>query len=154
MSRQFIPNEVKRANGTYRADRDRTSAVQSIPLAAKPVVPESLGDVGVAKWNEWVDILESLKLLERRYLDALEMYCRAWDRVAHYEKIVDEQGEFTTVESGYVCAHPAIGLIKQARDDIRKYQTEFGFTPSSSCKVATVKKTEKTGVPSRKRDLG
>ena len=154
MVRAFIPAEIKRMHGTYRPDRDKQSAIQSVPMSVRPAIPDSLKDTGVAKWNEWVDILESLKLLERRYLDALEMYCRAWDRLVHYEGVIQEQGEFTVAESGYICAHPATALAKQAREEIRRYQTEFGFTPSSASSVATIKKAEKTGVPSRRRDLG
>lgn len=74
-------------------------------------------------------------MLESRFLDALEMYCRAWDRLAGYEAVLLEQGEFFVAESGYVGRHPAANGAKQARDEIRRYQQEFGLTPSSASGV-------------------
>lgn len=151
--RKGIPDAIKMARGTFRADRASKSSVPSVPMQERPKAPESLDEIGRVKWEELVDQFIFLKLLERRFLDGMEMYCRAWDRLAHYEAAYKDN-EFTTVESGYVCAHPAIGLAKQARDDIRRYQVEFGFTPSSAKGVNATAPTKKAGVPNRARDVG
>lgn len=146
------PAAVKIARGTFRQDRDKKSSVAAIPMTDRPKPPAILGKTGKQKWEQTIDRLTELKLVEARFLDALEMYCRAWDRLEHYENESKEK-EFVEVESGYVCAHPAIGLAKQARDEIRRYQSEFGFTPSSADGIGGTPMKEKTGVPSRRRDL-
>lgn len=93
-----------------------------------------------------------MKLLETRFLDALEMYCRAWDKLTHYEAVLDKQGEFTTTEKGFICRHPAAVGARQARDEIRRYQIEFGLTPSSASSVKVSPKTPATD--KRKRFFG
>src|SRR3990167_4162210 len=112
------PTAVKLARGTHRPDRhgDPDSEPHGALLGSVPVAPETLGEVGGAKWQEWGQHLASLGLLEQRYLDALEMYCRAWDRLAEYERILREDGEFVKTTKGYVCRHPAATGAKQARD--------------------------------------
>lgn len=147
------PASLKIANGTFRPDRDRQSAATGQVLTAIPKPPAKLGRIGKTKWLETWSQLDKSKLMESRFVDAVEMYCRAWDRLAHYE-LAHKGKEFQVTDSGYVCAHPAIGLAKQARDEIRRYQTEFGFTPSSANGVGNKQTPQgKSGVPSRRRDL-
>lgn len=151
--RKGLPDEIKLARGTFRSDRATKSNVQSAPLTERPLPPSSLGEIGRQHWGDLVEKLENLKLLESRFLDAMEMYCRAWENLAHYEDAYAGR-EFVTVESGYVCAHPAIALAKQARDEIRRYQIEFGFTPSSAKSVSASSQQGKRGVPNRAKDVG
>lgn len=122
-------------------------------MATIPDPPESLGEVGRAKWAQWGAELASLKLLESRFLDALEMYCRAWDQLAKHEATIAKNGgEFFTTAKGFVCRHPAATAAKQARDEIRRYQQEFGLTPSSSTSVKV--STKPSTVDKRKRFFG
>lgn len=146
-----LPEEIKIARGTNRPGRAKVSP--SIPMTDKPDPPETLGEIGRAVWIDSVDQMQAHNMLERRYMAALLMLCEAYDRKAHYEAACKGK-EFTTVESGYVCAHPAIGLAKQARDEIRRYQTEFGFTPSSATGIGSPPQKTKGGVPSRRVDIG
>lgn len=144
--RKRLPDEVKVARGTFR--RDRARQAPSVPMTEKPKPPASLKKVGRSKWLELVEWLDEVKLLERRFMDAMELYCRAWDRLADYEHEAKGK-EFQVVDSGYVCAHPALTLAKQARDEIRWFQTEFGFTGASASKVGTRQSAKKAGVPVR-----
>jgi P27 family predicted phage terminase small subunit len=148
------PTELRLARGTHRNTRHGDASQEpkgdTIPL---PDPPESLKEHGVQKWIECGQKLSLLGLLESRYLDALEMYCRAWDRLAFYETTLEQTGEFFVAESGYVGRHPAANGAKEARDEIRRYQVEFGLTPSSSTGIK-VSGSTKRGVPNRAKDIG
>lgn len=150
--RKSTPTAIKIAKGTVRARDQLPLQPVGEAVASVPKPPKSLKATGKAKWKEWGQRLLQLKLLETRYLDALEMYCRAWDRLAEYEKVLNDQGEFFIAESGYVGRHPAANGAKQARDEIRRYQQEFGLTPSSAASVKVTKKAD--GADKRKRFFG
>lgn len=152
MGRRPSPTALKIARGTIRARDAVPLQAKGEAIAGPPTPPKSLGDAGREKWAEWGARLAEMKLLETRYLDALEMYCRAWDKLAYYEEILAEQGEFTTTERGYVCRHPAAIGARQSREEIRRYQIEFGLTPSSASTVKVASKTD--GTDKRKRFFG
>lgn len=150
-----IPTEIRLARGTHVNSRhgDPQQEPKGVVLKIVPDPPESLKETGIAKWKAWGPRLQSLGMLEERYLDALEMYCRAWDRLVYYQGILDDEGEFYTTDKGYVGAHPAATGLRQAREDILRYQREFGITPSASTGVKAAP-AGKRGVPNRARDMG
>lgn len=147
------PAAVHIAKGTYRADR-HGEVKATIKLPSPPKPPKSLGTEGKAKWKELVEWFTDLEILEPRFLDAMELYCRAWDRLREYEDDCKKGRRYFTTDGGYVSVHPAVTLAKQARDEIRWYQEQFGFTPSSASRVnATGKKGKSGGVSTRRRAL-
>jgi P27 family predicted phage terminase small subunit len=151
-----VPTAIRLARGTHVPSRhgDPKQEPQGALLLVAPDAPESLGETGAKKWKSWCERLITLKLLEDRYLDALEMYCRAWDSLAVYEAVLKDEGEFFTTEKGFICRHPAATGAKQAREEIRRYQGEFGLTPSSSTGVKLSTTGKASGVPNRRKDVG
>jgi P27 family predicted phage terminase small subunit len=93
-------------------------------------------------------------LLESRHLDALEVYCRAWDSLHKSEATLKKDGEYVTAESGAMARHPAAINRDRARDDIRRYIIEFGGTPSSATSLRKDPAPKSGAVPNRKRDIG
>lgn len=155
--RPKTPLALKIVRGTYRPDRDGklSDHVAGTVLTAIPTPPAALGETGKAKWTTTAEVLQSLGLLEDRFLHALECYCRAWDALHGAEADLAEQGSYFLAGNGKPRPHPAHLLAQHARDEIRKYQTEFGFTPSSSPRVTTSGGTNrKPAVPTRKSTYG
>ena len=155
MARPRVPTALKLARGTFRKDRhgDHTLEPRGTVLKTIPKAPKSLGKHGKAKWKETGERLQSLGLLEDRFLEALEMYCSAWDRLAHYEDVLAKTDEFYAMpKTGHVCRHPAAIGAKQARADIHRYQNEFGLTASSSNGIKFTA-PNKRGMPNRANDV-
>jgi len=154
--RPKTPLALKISRGTYRQDRDGklSDHVVGVPLASIPTPPAALGDVGRAKWTETATMLQRLGMLEERFLDALQMYCKAFDDLADAEATIRVQGRYTSTASGRPKLHPACTVADQARDEIRRYLTEFGMTPSASSRVSTSSGiARKPAVPTRKSSL-
>lgn len=152
-TRPALPVELHIAAGTYRPARHgKSNATSGTMLDAIPDPPASLEASGKVKWQSIGTILQIRGLLQGRYLDALEMLCRAYDRLERYQAVLAKDGEFYTTKRGAIGAHPAVRLLAVARDDIRRYLIEFGMTPSSSNGIDVPPPSGKS-VPSRIRDL-
>jgi P27 family predicted phage terminase small subunit len=137
--RKRTPLALALSRGTYRPDRHGELSDQpvSVPLATIPAAPEALGAVGRAKWSELATILQRLGLLESRFLDALEMLCRAFDDLADAEATIRKENRYTKTIDGKPKLHPANVVAQQARDEIRRYLVEFGMTPATSTRVTS-----------------
>lgn len=153
MGRKGIPDAIKISRGTFRPDRKAVSNVTGAKLEEAPEPPDVLGDIGQERWREITSLMLAMGLLESRYLHSIEMYCRACDQLAECEEDLAEQGKYIVAETGGTTMHPANRLAREAREEIRRYLIEFGFTPSSAKGVMASVSPVKAGVPNRKRDL-
>lgn len=89
----------------------------------------------------WSDIAQQLKLMgvatsADKYalglmVDALGDYIAA-------KKTLEEQGDTFTSEKGYVGVHPCVAIRTNAWERILKALREFGLTPSSRTRVASM----------------
>lgn len=149
------PTSLKVAHGTYRADRDgeKDAEVAPPPLAHLDP-PDSLGEIGQAKWREVAPLLNAEGLLTKLDSGALETYCRAHDEIAKCDaQLTNEAGEsveYFTAESGYVGQHPAVNQRFKWLDVKRRYEAEFGMTASSRSGLVG-NKPKTGGVKARKR---
>ena len=146
------PSALKVASGTYRPDRDPDPELEPRPvsLAAVPLPPNTLGAEGVKRWQANADVLHQIGLLTCGDLDSFECYCKLWDEAAELEAAIAKDGRFITAMSGRKTSHPAATQLKAVRDEIRRYQQEFGMTPSGRCGLQ-VQKPEQKKVSRRKR---
>lgn len=154
MGRRPTPVELKVARGTDRKDRDGDVAnrPKGATLSVIPDPPESLGEIGRARWEETCRRLTTMGVLEDRYLQAVEAYCLAYDALAAANAVIAKEGMYYAVgTNGAVAKHPAATEAKNARDEIRRYQVEFGFTPSAAGSVKSKTADKKAGPPTRDR---
>lgn len=150
--RKPIPTALKIARGTYRQDRHGDPDSQPAPdvLTKVPTAPRTLGKVGRKKWKDTAGKLIVLGLLTPVDLDALEIYCAAWDELAICDAELEKTGAYFTADSGYMGQHPVVNRRFKAIDNIRRFMTEFGMTPSSRTSVQ-VTTPPKSGVRTRTR---
>jgi P27 family predicted phage terminase small subunit len=148
-----LPVSTKRARGTFRKDRAGNAGrePQVGALDKVPPAPKCLGRIGRAKWDETGGLLTGLGLLTELDVDALEVYCAAWDEVRECDAEIKTSGAFFTAESGYIGQHPAVVRRHKALDVIRRFQSEFGMTAAARTKVVVAQKP--TGVRSRAREV-
>ena len=129
----------KRANGTYRADRDKTLEVN----AGVPDPPGYLSDVALTHWPRMVKACQIVRTLTEADGDALAMLCVAFEEWRAADIIVRDEGEVCssdkvvsdgeakiTVKGGSY-QHPAVGIRTNAWKRIVKMLREFGLTPNA-----------------------
>jgi P27 family predicted phage terminase small subunit len=146
-----LPDTIKLLRGTYRKAQDGDPDSKPAPkalVAMKP--PEWLGKDGRAAWSRESSRLVELGVLTEIDVSAFSMYCRCFDEIAWCDKILEEQGHFFTAQSGYIGQHPAVNQRFKWIDLKRRYEAEFGLTPSSRSGVL-VNKPKASGVMKRER---
>lgn len=151
MGRKKLPTTLKLQKGTFAAYRDGNPALemQSPVVRNLPPAPDSLGTKGAERWETVGKILAAATCLQESDLQALECYARAFDEVLRCDEVLRKDGNYIPTTTSVVM-HPAVRERFQWLDLIRRYESEFGLTPSSR---ASVRKSEapKTGIQPRRR---
>lgn len=129
------PKATKKAQGTYRPDRD-----QSLDLPEGiPMPPGYLSPQALVHWDRMIEVTREARTLTRSDGDAIAMLCVAFEEWKAADIIVRDEGETVTSEKGGVYMHPAVGIRTNAWKKIVTMLREFGLTPSarSGMKLAT-----------------
>lgn len=143
------PTTLKLLRGNPGKQKLNDSEPSPDALEAMPEPPGALGEVGLKRWVEDGARLIAVGVITVLDLPAFWLYCAAWDEVAECESEIKAEAYYFS-ESGYPVPHPALARRRVALDRIRKYQQEFGMTPSSRSAVKAVK-PKQSGVASRRR---
>lgn len=145
-----LPPAVKLARGTYRQDRHGPVAGKVGEAIELPEAPSWLGVAGQEAWQRFGSIAAENGQLEARFLACLERLCDAYDRLSEAKEDIRDNGRTAVTEKGFEHARPAVAAEKEARDEIRRYLIEFGWTPSSAGGVSIgVPKDKPRGVKVR-----
>ncbi len=142
---------IKIAEGTFRADRAQIAPICASLLTAVPPAPSHLGELGDRIWKDICDLLLQRKQLDRSYLQAVEMWCDAYER---RQQATDELRGRWVVECGEHAVemlNPLWSIFNRAETLIAKMQQQFGFDPLSHQRCGATASPTKTGVPQRKR---
>lgn len=130
-----IPDEVKKARGTFRPDRD-TKAKFEYP-AGKPRPEKALlNEHGMKKYKEVLGYLSSVEgLLSKADGDALMLYALAYQDIVMAQADIDKWGLLTT-NGG---TSKAVDVKKKATETMMKLMGRFGFTPADRQALHTEK---------------
>lgn len=66
---------------------------------------------------------------------ALAAYCQAWGRWVEAERTLKEKGLLYKTKSGNIITSPMLWVANKALDQMHKFLTEFGLTPSSRARL-------------------
>ena len=132
------PAAVKKARGTYRADRDAGVEI----VGREPKMPEWLSEPAQELWRELAPTLVKENLLT--VIDGLvfallcDTYatfraCGEWlngdvENFFTHSVTVDSEGE---EHEGGAYQHPVVSVWHKARGDLVRFAREFGMTPSA-----------------------
>lgn len=100
-----------------------------------PECPAHLDDEAKAEWNRIAPELLALGILARVDRAALAAYCRCWSLWVEAENQLRKFGAVIRTSKGYPIQNPYLGIANTAIDQMRKFLTEFGMTPSSRTRV-------------------
>jgi P27 family predicted phage terminase small subunit len=121
------PAAVKRARGTFRADRD---AGLELPPGA-PVKPPWLDERAGDEWDRRVPQLVQAGLLSPADQVPFGLFCQAFSQMVRCLELIQSVGYTTETVTGAVIQHPAVSILHKARSDLIKLAREFGMTPAA-----------------------
>lgn len=101
------------------------------PANAKPTQPRWMRHAAKRQWQRIAQDLHDAGLLTRIDQTALAMLCETYATYVEAMQIVEEQGMVAISEKGSPYQHPAVGIMNQARKELRGWLQEFGMTPSA-----------------------
>lgn len=110
-----------------------------------PDCPEWLDQYAREEWDRLSPELERLELLTQADLAAFAGYCESFSdfRKASEElQSLGPGGWIQETESGYKQQHPLMGIKNTAKEKMKAFLVEFGFTPASRSRV-NIKAPEK-----------
>jgi P27 family predicted phage terminase small subunit len=130
--RKRQPTALKVARGTYRRDRDGDPDREpGVSLSGYLPPPDRLGAVACATWETELPTLIAAGHVTDLDLGAFELYCRAVGEVARLDKLLIDEGEYFTAQSGYVGQHPAVNQRFKWLNIIARFQEAFWLTPTA-----------------------
>jgi len=138
------PTAIKKAAGNLRRDRlnehEPRHKIVNLPVPAQFLEKRKQPDgsevmvyeVARAEWLRVAPELARCGVLTKVDEKALIGYCMAWQRwVQAQAKIPDADHYVVLAKSGYAMPNPYLTIADKAMEQMRKFASEFGMTPSS-----------------------
>lgn len=113
-----------------KAAATKTPTTTDLVAESSTPPPEWLGEKAKEKWRDVFPLFDRRGVVTELDLDALSIYCDAWQQLHEADAIV-KQGAYFETEKGYVGVHPACQRRAQAIATIRKMGEQLGLTPNS-----------------------
>jgi len=129
--RKPTPDYLKAVKGEDLIDRPMPAGV--------PSCPEHLSQAAKDEWARLAPAMAELKLLTTVDSKAFEIYCALVARFDEAEQAVTEHGTVYKTDTGLLKVNPAVRLMQTLARELRAMCSEFGFTPSSRCRMKSPK---------------
>lgn len=134
------PTKLKLLQGTQRSDR--INRQEPDPKPEIPNCPAHIQGEARREWRRITKELGAVGLVTRVDRAAIAAYCEAYGRWTEAVSKLHEKGLLVKAPSGYPILNPYLSIINAALDQMRKFLTEFGMTPSSRTRIHIARKNE------------
>ncbi len=105
------------------------------PEAKIPECPRHLSGTARSEWLRIVKILYRLRVISELDRAALAAYCTAYADYVKASKELKKQGEVIRSGEGNSYQNPWMAIKKRSMDQMVKFGSEFGLTPSSRVRL-------------------
>src|SRR5437868_4910509 len=137
------PTTIKRLEGN--PGKRKLNDGEPSPTLGAPECPDHLDDVARKEWDRLTSILVAMKVLTEADYIALANLCQAYSTLVNAQKQMNKTGILYKSKSGYIQQSPLLGIIHTQTTIVNNLLREFGLTPSSRTRVATVEpRTKRT----------
>ena len=109
------------------------------PAKRRMKAPAHLSVEAKKEWRYMATKLFKMGLLTEIDRAALAGYCQAYGRWVEAENILNEKGPLYKTENGCILQSPMLCVANRAMDQMYKFLTEFGMSPSSRSRVVVRK---------------
>ena len=129
------PSRVKEIEGN--AGKRPVNKNEPRPRLAIPDCPDHLDELAKQEWNRIAPELFRLGLLTNIDRAGIAAYCQSWSRWVDAENNLKKFGTVIKTPKGYPIQNPYLSIANAAVDQMRKFEIEFGMTPSSRSRIDT-----------------
>lgn len=139
------PAELRKLEG----NRGRRPIPETPGFAIGTTPPDTLDRRAKNEWRRLYPDLVEAGILTKADRAAFAAYCSAWSRYQQAEaeiaKYVQQHGTNTyRTRSGVWKTIPQVETARKEREDLRRWASELGLTPSARTRVAVQTDSEKT----------
>lgn len=110
--------------------------------AGVPKCPEHLKGVARTEWKRIILELAEMKVLSRVDRAELTLCCSAWGMYVKACQKIEKEGEVIISDGGGMYQNPWVAIRNRSMEQIHKFYTEFGMTPSSRSRIKVETPTE------------
>lgn len=135
------PTAIKRLEGN--PGKRKLNEEEPIMTVCVPECPDHLDDVAKKEWGRLGAILTAMKVLAEADYIALANLCQAYSTLISAQRQLNKTGILYKSKSGYIQQSPLLGIIHTQTTIVNNLLREFGLTPSSRTRVATVQPEKK-----------
>ena len=142
-----IPDEIKKARGTYRADRREKSTY--LPAdETKPRRPPELEGHAKRFWDKNMPRLWEQMTISRRHVPSFILLCETYDLMESSREYCDEHGfveKYFTKYGERSRIRPEYTIFRQQQAEYFRLSSEFGLSPIASKRLPAKKRSPGTG---------
>src|SRR3954463_10399212 len=135
------PTAIKRLEGN--PGKRKLNEAEPTPTLGAPECPDHLDDVARKEWERLTTILVAMKVLTEADYIALANLCQGYSTLVNAQKQMNKTGILYKSKTGYIQQSPLLGIIHTQTTIVNNLLREFGLTPSSRTRVATVEPKNK-----------
>jgi P27 family predicted phage terminase small subunit len=135
------PHALKVLQGEKRKERLNPNEPKPEMKVIDP--PEHLTEQAKKYWVYYFDVLYRMGIMTEADVKQLEIFCNACADELRFAKMIEEEGAIIQVENWHNGVlrgtepkiHPAVRLLKQARDSIYRYGGSLALTPQDRSRI-------------------
>jgi len=137
------PTAQKKAEGTYRPDRDLGVKIESLDKMPAPGPKLKLSKDAVGLWYSYGNQLIFNGLMSFLDIVTFSRYCQLYDNAMKLQADIERNGFTQTSEkSGFEMARPQVGMLSTTQSEMLKIEDRFGLSPNSRAKIPAQKKED------------
>lgn len=131
--RKPIPTAIKIQNGN--PGKRALNLQEPQPEVAIPECPSHLDELAREEWDRVTQELHTLGVLALVDRSSLAGYCVAWSRWVQAETKLQDEGYVLQGQGGGYYQNPMLAVANKAMEQLYKFASEFGMTPSSRTRI-------------------
>lgn len=133
--RPRLPDELKKAKGTFKPSRSNPEALQLTTLQEIPEPPATFDEVATNVWNTICGELIKHNIMQSIDIFQLQMLCNEMSIYWNCQEQLKTQNYLVDTGTGSTKVNPLITISTQALSNVNKIAAKFGLTPADRQKL-------------------
>lgn len=143
--RKPLPAEEKRRRGNPgKRSVPKAPSAEQMAARPEPKPPAHIKGEALKEWKRLAVLLADSERWDAKYQSTLAAYCTAFGRWTEAETILREKGFIVKAPSGFPIQNPYLAVANKAMEQMRRYLSELGLTPSAQASQHNADSEEQT----------
>lgn len=140
------PDKLKKLEGTFRDDRDRSNDVPKFPSVIDPgIAPVWFNEMQVEQFEIITSELIRVNLMESIDINLVVAYCVEISNYYHAAQKINDN--YTIFNKGKISINPYFKIKNESLTNALRIGSKFGFSPADRQKLITKKLTDTDNDP-------